>query len=96
MVSCSLEAPVPPLSPRQQWSNWYVLSVGAIGIAYPLEIVLGSYVIRLGIILGSYVKSFNIIVMYYSNINEMSCFYLFVFLFLFYIFICIYRKNFKA
>jgi len=50
-------------------------------IAPPREIVLGSYVKNL--------KSFNIIVMYYSNINEMSCFYFFVFLFLFYIFICI-------
>jgi len=55
----------------------------------PLKIVLGSYLIRLGIVLGSHVKSFNITVMYYSNTNEMSCFYLFVFLFLFYMFICI-------
>jgi len=34
--------------------------------------------------------------MYYSNINEMSCFHLSVFLFLFYMFICISRTNFKA
>ena len=60
---------------------------------YPLEIVLGSYVIRLEIVLGFYVirleivlgsyvkslKSFNIIVMYYLNINKMSCFYLFIY-----------------
>ena len=44
LVSCSLKAHVPPLSPHQQWSYWYVLSAGATGIAYPLEIVLGSYV----------------------------------------------------
>jgi len=43
--------------------------------------VLGSYVISL--------KSFNIIVMYYSNINKMSCFYFFVFFFPFY-FICLF------
>jgi len=65
-------------------SHWYSLP--------PLEIVLGSYVIRLGIVLGSYVKSFNIIVMYYSNINKMSCFYFFVLLFLFYMFFCIYLR----
>jgi len=35
MVSCSLEGLVPPLSPHQQWSYWYVISAGAIGIAYP-------------------------------------------------------------
>jgi len=54
----------------------------------PPEIVLGYYVIRL--------ESFNIIVMYYLNINNMSSFYLFVFLFLFYMFICIYFTNVKA
>jgi len=65
-------------------SHWYSLP--------PLEIVLGSYVIKLGIVLGSYVKSFNITVMHYSNINRMRCFYLFVFLFMFYMFFCIYLR----
>jgi len=48
------------------------------------------------IVLGSYVKSFYIIVMYYSNINKMSCFYLFVFLFLFYMFIFILVYEFQS
>jgi len=64
---------VKPLVCPLSRSHWYSL--------LPLEIVLGSYVIKLGIVLGSYVKSlksFNIIGMYYSNINEMSCFYLFI------------------
>jgi len=44
----------------------------------------------LEIILGSYVK------MSCSNINKMSCIYLFVFLFLFYMFICILVYEFQS
>ena len=53
--------------------------------------VLGSYVIRLEIVLGSYVKSFNIIVMYFSNISKMSCFYYFFSFYFF--FICLEAPN---
>jgi len=105
MVSCSLEVVVPPpaLFSSSPPSSFLPPSsslpvAGATGITYPLplEIVLSSYVTKLEIVLGSYVislKSFKIIVMYYSYINKMSCFYLFVFLFLFCIFICFNFMN---
>jgi len=107
MVSCSLEAPVPPLFPFQHQSYRYVLS-GSIGFFFPAIFLSTSgwshwyslcNKIRLEIVLGSYVissKNFNIIVMYYFFINKMSYFYLFVFLFLFYISICINFTNLKA